>query len=279
MEVFLQYILLEKEEARFLSIVRDIRGRLEQEREKEKLQARLLHAQKLESVGQLAAGIAHEINTPTQFIGTNIDFMEESVRDLIQFMSRLQELAKELPEELQEKIHAALEEADWDYLAEELPLAMSQSREGVERVSTIVRAMKEFSHPGSRDKEKQNLNHIIKTTVTVTRNEWKYVAEVELDLDPELPEIPLLADDMGQVILNMLVNSAQAIAEKLGKNPQGEKGTILIRTRTVEGDWNCESVTVATVSLMRPGSISSILFTPPKRWAREQDRGLPSAMM
>lgn len=94
--------------------------------------------------------------------------------------------------------------------------------------------MKEFSHPGSKEKEPRNLNQIINTTVTVARNEWKYVSEIELDLDPMLPDIPLLADEIGQVVLNMLVNASHAIGEKITDNPDGEKGTITIQTRALD---------------------------------------------
>ncbi len=230
-EIFLQYITLDDGAHRFLAIVRDISKRLAEEQKKEQLQSQLFHAQKLESVGQLAAGIAHEINTPTQFIGTNIDFMDEATEDISSFMREIQKIAENAPQEIGDQIRAALDEADWEYLSEELPQAISQSQEGVKRVSTIVLAMKEFSHPGSREKVFQNLNHIIETTITVASNEWKYVADMEMNLDPDLPDIPLLADEMGQVILNMLVNSAHAIGEKLGANPEGEKGLISISTK------------------------------------------------
>lgn len=215
-------------------IVRDINEQKKAEQGKEKIQSQLLHAQKLESVGQLAAGIAHEINTPTQFIGTNVNFLDEASHDISDFIVRLKEIAQKAPRDVNAAIDEALEEMDWDYLAEEMPLAITQSQEGVKRVTSIVRAMKEFSHPGGKDKELLNLNKIIDTTVTVARNEWKYVAEVDLDLDPELPEIPLLADEMGQVILNMLVNAAHAIADKLGANPEGDKGKISISTKKTD---------------------------------------------
>ncbi len=214
-------------------IIRDINEQKEAEQEKAKIQSQLLHAQKLESVGQLASGIAHEINTPTQFIGTNIDFLDEAAHDITAFMVQVQQIIKTAPQEIAEALNTALEEMDWEYLAEEIPLAISQSHEGVKRVSSIVRAMKEFSHPGSKNKESLNLNQIIKTTVTVARNEWKYVADMDLNLDEALPQIPLLADEIGQVILNMLVNAAHAIGEKLGNNPEGDKGTITISTEKI----------------------------------------------
>lgn len=212
-------------------VVRDLSERQQADKDKEKLQSQLLHAQKLESVGQLAAGIAHEINTPTQFIGTNIDFLAEATQDISTFMHAVLEIIKTAPKETAEALNSAIEEMDWEYLAEEMPLTIEQSLEGVKRVTSIVRAMKEFSHPGSKGKSIQNLNAIINTTITVARNEWKYVADVELDLDPDLPQVPLLTDEMGQVILNMLVNAAHAIGEKLGKNPEGAKGSIRISTR------------------------------------------------
>ncbi|HIP40326.1 MAG TPA: PAS domain S-box protein [Desulfocapsa sulfexigens] len=233
-EIVQQHVTLSEGEDRFVSIVRDISDRISADRAKDKMQTQLLHAQKLESVGQLAAGIAHEINTPTQFIGTNIDFMAEAIQDISDFIEEVQKIADSAPQEIGDRMRDALEKVDWEYLAEELPCAISQSQDGVKRVTSIVLAMKEFSHPSSREKVPQDLNHIIETTVTVARNEWKYVADMELDLDPNLPQIPLLTDEMGQVILNMLVNGAHAIAEKLGDNPDGVKGRITVSTKKVE---------------------------------------------
>ncbi len=214
---------------------RNTTARKKMEREKEAIQSQLLHAQKLESVGRLAAGIAHEINTPTQFIGTNIDFLQESFVDVEELINHLHALLKaaktgEVTPAMITEIEEALEEVDWEYLAEEIPEAIRQSKDGVQRVTSIVQAMKEFSHPGSRKKERVNINRIVETTVTVARNEWKYVADIHLQLDEELPLIPCLADEVGQVILNLLVNAAHGIAEKLGDNPTGEKGTITIST-------------------------------------------------
>jgi two-component system, NtrC family, sensor kinase len=240
-------------------IVRDINEQKQAEHEKEKIQSQLLHAQKLESVGQLAAGIAHEINTPTQFIGTNVNFLDEASKDIISFMEQLQHIIKTAPQEIAAAVNTAVEEMDWEYLAEEMPLAISQSHEGVKRVTSIVRAMKEFSHPGSKDKESLSLNKIINTTVTVARNEWKYVAEVDLDLDPDLPQIPLLADEMGQVILNMLVNAAHAIGEKLGDNPDGKKGTIHISTRKSN---NGVELRIADTGAGMPEEVQLRIFDP-----------------
>jgi PAS domain S-box-containing protein len=219
-----------------IHIARNITARKEAEKEQKKLQSQLLHAQKLESVGQLAAGIAHEINTPTQYVGTNIDFLDDAFHDVAKIIDQFQALLKAeendslSPQQFKEA-RQALADADWDYLSTELPSAIGQSRDGIKRVTSIVRAMKEFSHPASRDKVSANLNTIIQTTITVATNEWKYVAEVKTDFDPNLPPIQCLSDELGQVILNMIVNAAHAIAERLGANPEGHKGTITIATK------------------------------------------------
>jgi signal transduction histidine kinase len=123
-----------------------------------------------------------------------------------------------------------MEKADWTYLHEEIPKAIRQSREGLARVTSIVRAMKEFSHPGGQEAEQTDINRLIETTVTVARNEWKYSAEVVLELCPDLPRIPCIGGAIGQVLLNLLVNAAQTISEKLGRTPEGGKGTITIST-------------------------------------------------
>lgn len=222
-------------------IARDITARKMAEKEQKKLHTQLLHAQKLESVGQLAAGIAHEINTPTQYVGSNLDFLDDSFRDLGNLIDRFQALLQAAedntlsPQQIQETRQKA-DEADWEYLSREIPSAIAQSREGIKRVTSIVRAMKEFSHPGSKEKAPTNLNAIIETTITVSRNEWKYVAELKTDFDPSLPPVQCLSDEMGQVILNMLVNAAHAIGAKLGENPEGQKGVITLSTKQV-GDW------------------------------------------
>lgn len=216
-------------------IVRDINEQKKAAREKEKMHAQLLHAQKLESVGQLASGIAHEINTPTQFIGSNIDFLHDGFKEIADMISSIQSAVDGFDKTVAARLQEIFEEADWDYLAEEIPHAINQTKDGVSRVASIVSAMKEFSHPGSKTKGPADLNHIIETTITVARNEWKYVAKMETDFDPEMPNVLCLIDEMGQVLLILLVNAAHAIENKLGKNPEGDRGVISIQTRQVEG--------------------------------------------
>ena len=209
-------------------------------KERKLTEAQLLQAQKLESVGQLAAGIAHEINTPTQFVSSNIDFLDESFVELIQLIKGCKDVLElvrksEGAEEQVKKLEELAEEIDLEYLMEEIPLAIKQSRDGVGRVATIVAAMKEFSHPGSRSKTDTDLNKIIETTVTVARNEWKYVAEMETNLAENLLPVNCLSDEIGQVFLNMIVNAAHAIESKLGENPEDEKGRIVISTKQGDG--------------------------------------------
>ena len=200
----------------------------------QRTQTRLLQAQKLESVGQLAAGIAHEINTPIQFISTNMEFLVEASRGMSVITQSLQKIIATAPEEIAKDLQTAIDEADWEYLMEEVPTAIKQSKDGISRITSIVKVMKEFSHPSSKEKENIVVNTIIETTVLVARNEWKYVANITTDLAVDLPPVPCHIDELGQVILNLILNAADAIGEKLGRNPIGEKGEIHISTRAID---------------------------------------------
>lgn len=226
--------------------------------EKEVLQAQLLQAHKLESVGQLASGIAHEINTPTQFVSSNVGFLDDAFTDVKKVVATLRSAAEGgtlTPDLLQE----VLQQADWPYLEAEIPKAISQSQEGLTRVTSIVRAMKEFSHPGGKEAEPVDINHIIEVTVTVARNEWKYGSEVVLDLAPNLPGVSCLADAIGQVFLNLLVNAAQTITEKLGRTPEGGKGLITIKTEA-DGPWAV--IHISDTGCGIPESIRGKIFDP-----------------
>ncbi|GLH69603.1 hypothetical protein GETHPA_11360 [Geothrix rubra] len=219
-----------------LVVARDISERLAAEQDRRRMEAELGQAQKLESIGQLAAGIAHEINTPTQYIGDNLHFIADGLRELEGVFDLLMSLdpgaAGDAPflQTLRERVAAA----DLGYLRSELPKAAEQSLEGVARVSKIVNAMKEFSHPESEEKVLADLNRAIESTVAISRNEWKYVADLELDLDPGLQAVPCHPGGINQVVLNLVVNAAHAIGEVVGHS--GEKGRITVRTRA-EGAW------------------------------------------
>ncbi|MEM7309905.1 MAG: ATP-binding protein [Planctomycetota bacterium] len=210
------------------------------EQERTTLQTELARAQKLESIGQLAAGIAHEINTPTQYVGDNTRFLQESFEDLLPLLEQARELCRQVLdgsgcEALAGKLDAAFAEADIEYLVEQVPVAIEQSLGGIERVRKIVLSMKEFSHPGVEDMSHVDLNQAIESTITVATNEWKYVAEVETDFDEDLPSVPCMAGEVNQVVLNMIVNASHAIADVVGDGADG-KGKIRISTRRLGED-------------------------------------------
>lgn len=243
-------------------LIFDLTERKDAEIERKRLELELYEAHKLESVGQLASGIAHEINTPVQFVGDNIRFMQDSIQslfDLLQAQNELLKVAKAagLNPDVTDAVDRALEIADVEYLQEELPLAISQSLEGVGRVATIVRAMKEFAHPGVEGKVLANLNEAIQTTITVARNRWKYVATLATEFEETLPLVPCLVGEFNQVILNLIVNASDAIGEKMGGS--SELGEIKISTHMIN---NRAEVRVQDTGGGIPEKIQSRIFDP-----------------
>lgn len=207
-------------------ILLDVNGR-------KHLEAQLLHNQKLESVGQLASGIAHEINSPAQYTRDNVAFLKAAFGSLLKLVRAQDEAlvaaGAALAPELEQRLTMLRNAADLDFVIEEIPVALEQSLEGIDRISRIVNAMKGFTHPGSDDPEPCDLNKLIEDTVTIARNEWKYVAELSLDLDPRMPFVVCFPGELGQVVLNLIVNAAHAIEE--ARRPHGGMGRIEVRSR------------------------------------------------
>jgi len=204
-----------------------------------KLEAQLRQVQKLEAIGELAAGIAHEINTPIQYVGDNIQFFRDAMQDMIRLIEAYQGIcegarANRLDTSALDAADELRREIDWDYLRAEVPDAIDQAMEGRNRVAEIVRAMKEFAHPGDEILTPVDINHAVENTLSVSRNEWKYVAEIKTDFAPDLPPVPCYPGSFNQVLLNMVVNAAHAIVAKR-EGGGAEKGLITISTSHRDG--------------------------------------------
>jgi two-component system NtrC family sensor kinase len=196
------------------------------------LEQRLAQAERLESVGQLAAGVAHEINTPIQFVSENTRFLKTSFQSLLNIfesMNALLERCKDVPElaPLAANVYRAYEQADLSFLLTEIPMAIDETLSGTNTVARIVRALNFFSHPGSQEFQKVDLNSELESTLTVTKSEWKYIARVETEFAPNLPQVMCIPGELNQVFLNLIVNAAHAIQARNSE----ELGTITIRTR------------------------------------------------
>lgn len=189
--------------------------------------AELLQAQKLESIGRLASGIAHEINTPIQFVGDSVHFIAEGVSDLLCLISQIEKEARSQCPQLLIAIDQFKRTLDFNYLAEQMPKAIERSAEGLSRVNQIVRSMKTFSYPDQRFMGPCNINDSIRTTLDISRNEYKHIAEIQTEFG-DLPAIECLSGEINQVLLNLILNAAHAIEDAISCT--GEIGTIMVRT-------------------------------------------------
>jgi two-component system, NtrC family, sensor kinase len=199
---------------------------------RERVEAELRLAHRLEAVGQLAAGVAHEINTPIQYVADSVYFLQSAFEDLLPLLSCVKDLAPVLrgggAAEAANDLEAAWEAADAGFIVEHVPPAIGRTLDGIDRVAAIVRAMKAFAHPGGELKAPADINEALTTTSVVCKNEYKYVADLVTDFG-ELPMLPCQLGELNQVFLNLIVNAAHAIAERVGTT--SDRGQITLGTR------------------------------------------------
>jgi len=218
-----------------VSIQVDITERMELRQEKEQMLLHALETSKIESLGTLAGGIAHEINTPIQYIGDNIMFLQKEAVNFFALLDCYENLytkakaVEDLADDVNQ-VDQRQQNMDMDFLRTEVPLAISQSLDGVEKVANIVKAVKEFSHPGSQEMQSISINHLIDNVTTITHNQWKYYAVLEKNLAGNLPSVECNPNELNQVFVNLIVNASQAIEEQGRADP----GTISIFTRQVD---------------------------------------------
>jgi signal transduction histidine kinase len=212
--------------------------------QRQELETQLVHAQKMEAVGQLASGIAHEINSPSQFANDNILFLKDAVSG---FIKKLNQSAD------------APDEEEVVFLKENAPEAVEQASEGISRITTIVKSMKNFAYRDAQSEKRPNdLNQAIRSTVVVATNEWKYHAELDLRLHENMPMVPCNIGEINQVVLNLIVNGAHAIRDRL---QEGQKGTIVVTTQHYP-DAECVVIAIADNGGGIPLKVQTRIFEP-----------------
>jgi signal transduction histidine kinase len=244
------------------AIIHTAHDRLQRETEaRARVEIELRQAQKLEAVGRLAAGIAHEINTPIQFVGDSLEFLRSASGDLFALVERYRAAQRAIFDELPghpaaREVAAAEEELDYAYIAAHLPSAFTRSAEGLERLAGIVRSMKDFAHPDQKEMQPMDLNRAIEATITIARSEYKRVADVETELEV-LPTITGHAGELNQVLLNLLVNASHAIGDKAGD--AARRGLITVRSFYEAGEVR---ISVSDTGCGIPPEIRHRIFEP-----------------
>lgn len=227
------------------------------------LERQLAHAQKMESIGKLSAGIAHEINTPTQYITDNIYFLQDSFSKLLEILNTYKELVNAVISESEArdvltKINKIIKRNDLDFISHEIPNAISQAIDGLSKVAKIVRSMKNFVYPASNTKTYIDINNAVEDTINISRNEWKYYSDIVTHFDKNLLSVPCFPGELNQVFLNIIINAADAIKEKNGGS-QSRKGIIEISTG-IEGKWAV--ITIKDSGTGIPRDIIDKIFDP-----------------
>jgi signal transduction histidine kinase len=238
-----------------------LRGLMLDITELRRLGRELTASQKLESVGRLAAGVAHEINTPVQFVSDNVQFVRTSLTDIDAVIGAYRQLlqAAQSGDDVAAAVKCALaaeSAADLDYILSQAPLALDGSLEGLGRIATIVRSMKEFAHPDQTEKTPADLNQAIRSTLVIANNEYKYVAELDTDFG-ELPPVECHLGEINQVILNLIVNATHAISDLV--KDTGQLGKITVRTRL---DGNDVEISIQDTGAGIPAAVRDKLFEP-----------------
>jgi signal transduction histidine kinase len=218
---------------------------------------------KLEAIGTLASGIAHEINTPIHFIGCNMEFIENGIKKLLDVIYGYRNIMESscsysMGQKMLESMEIIEKQAKLQKLEKELPLAIQQSQEGVNRVASIISAMKDFSYTGSEEMLEEDINKAIESTITISRNEWKYVADLKSEFDPVLPRVNCYIGDIKQVVLNLIVNAAHAISDCIDKE-KSEKGLITVKTSKLD---NHVLISVSDTGSGIPEAVRNKIFLP-----------------
>lgn len=264
----LRQMLLRSDEQRFEieeahGFLSQASGQLKAEmKARQHAEVELRHAQKLEAVGRLAAGIAHEINTPVQFVGDNVQFLKQANADLLllieHYRSAIEVLATDSSKAaVVTDVNEAEQTADLLYLVDNLPRAITATMDGLDRIAVIVRSMKEFAHPNQKDMVPMDINHGILTTLTIARSEYKHVAEVETDL-AEIPQITCYPGEVNQALLNIVVNAAHAIGDVVhGSETKGK-----IRVSSKLHDEDTVEIAIRDTGGGIPASIQSLIYDP-----------------